>query len=115
MNCNISSYVFPGIGNIKVSPFSISEKLNNFAKYMVNNFSVYEDFLINKSRNVEDYVIPRGVYYYCMVKKERISPTQIMKSHIGIHDRTTILHSLKTIQRYIDTNDILLTKYKDIL
>ena len=115
MNCNISPYVLPGIGNIKVSPFSISEKLNNFAKYMVNNFSVYEDFLINKSRNVEDYVIPRGVYYYCMVKKERITPTQIMKSHIGIHDRTTILHSLKTIQRYIDTNDILLTKYKDIL
>ena len=115
MNYNINPYVLPGIGNIKVSPFSISEKLNNFAKYMVNNFSVYEDFLINKSRKVEDYVIPRGVYFYCMVKKERITPTQIMKSHIGIHDRTTILHSLKTIQRYIDTNDILLTKYKDIL
>ena len=115
MNCNINPYVFPGIGNIKVSPFSISEKLNNFAKYMVNNFSVYEDFLINKSRKVEEYVIPRGVYFHCMVKKERITPTQIMKSHIGIHDRTTILHSLKTIQKYIDTNDILLTKYKDIL
>ena len=115
MNCNISPYVLPGIGNIKVSPFSISEKLNNFAKYMVNKFSISEDFLTNKSRKVEDYVIPRGVYFYCMVKKERITPTQIMKSHIGIHDRTTILHSLKTIQRYIDTNDILLTKYKDIL
>ena len=52
---------------------------------------------------------------FIRMKKERITPTQIMKSHIGIHDRTTILHSLKTIQRYIDTNDILLTKYKDII
>ena len=87
----IHPYIYVGITPINLTSEQIFE---NEKQKIINTFGI-TDFLENRTR-LRDYVWLRHIFFYKLVLEYKISPTKL--EVLSKYDRTTILHSIKTVE-----------------
>ena len=87
----IHPYMYVGITPINLTSEQIFE---NEKQKIINTFGI-SDFVTNKTRK-RNYVWLRHIFFYKLVLECRITPTKL--ATLCPYDRTTILHSLKTVE-----------------
>ena len=87
----IHPYMYVGITPINLTSEQIFE---NEKQKIINIFGI-TDFISNRTR-LRDYVWVRNIFFYKLVYEYEITPTKL--STLCMYDRTTILHSLKSVK-----------------
>lgn len=97
-------YIYPGLNIsereefVKTLEFKPLWIMETVAKY----YHLSVDRMISNMRYTE-YKVPRFIAAYFVKKHTALTPDQI--AIIFKRERTTILHSVKQVQNWIDTND----------
>ena len=87
----IHPYLYAGITKISRTSEQIYEQEKNKMAVIYS----CSDFIENRTR-IREYVWIRNIFFYNLVNKYKITPTKL--STLCPYDRTTILHSLKTVE-----------------
>jgi len=87
----IHPYIYAGLPKAKMT---CSEAYNYEKQRIIDTFGI-SDFVTNKTRK-RNYVWLRHIFFYKLVLEYKISPTKL--EVLSKYDRTTILHSIKTVE-----------------